>query len=140
MARMVSIQEGGTVRRSQRGVITLAIAAALAAAATYAMVPRKFDAGEYGYYVLLDVQAQRLAAHCPYRPEDVAGLRDTTALLQTWVKYRDKAAEQGNAATAAKQLADATAPLPTVKADCDWNASHLERQYARVLTTLGKGK
>lgn len=127
-------------RRQQRGVITLLMAAALASAATYVLVPRKFDGGEYAYYVSLDVQAKHLADFCPYREQDVAGLRNTTESLLTWTKYRDSTAEQNNATLSGKILADTVTIAPTTKAECDSAAANLEKSYARVLKTLGRGK
>jgi len=127
----------------QKGVITIALVAALSAVAAYLFVPRKFDAGEFNYYVDLQVQASHLDSHCPYSTSVVAGLRTTTEHLQTWVKYRGDAGAIKEAANSAKILDDAISIgglLPASNEDCVRAAHNLQLNYERVLTTLGKEK
>jgi len=120
------------MRRSQRGIITLAIAAALAAGAAFAMVPRKFDPGEYGYYVDLRVEAQHLG--CPFDAATYAGMQAETERLQTWVKFRGSKDANTVAKAAGSLLADAK------RGDCPTAVKNLEAGYDRILTTLSKGK
>jgi len=114
------------------------MAAALAGAATYVLVPRKFDSGEYSYYVALDVQAHHLG--CPFLDSDTGSLQTITEMLQTWVKFRGDAAAIQRAARAKKNLDEAVAIDPIAGEDCARISHELQSGYERVLTTLGKGK
>ena len=116
----------------QKGVITLLMAAALASAATYVLVPRKFDPGEYGYYVDLRVMAQHLG--CPFDPAVYAGMSTETERLQTRVKFRGSSDANTVAKAAGSLLADAK------RGDCPTAVKNLEAGYDRILTTLAKGK
>ena len=120
------------MRNAQRGVITLLMAAALASAATYLLVPRKFDPGEYGYYVDLRVDAGRLG--CPFDAGVYSAMQAETDRLQTWVKYRGSADANTVAKAAGSLLADAK------RGDCPTAVMNLEAGYDRILTTLAKGK
>ena len=116
----------------QKGVITLLMAAALASAATYVLVPRKFDPGEYGYYVDLRVDAGRLG--CPFDAGVYATMQATTERLQTWIKYRGSSDANNVAKAAGALLTDAK------RGDCPTAVKNLEAGYDRILTTLAKGK
>ena len=118
--------------RTQGGVITILMAAGIAAAATYLFVPRKFDAQEYGYYVDLRVASNNLG--CPFSPGIYAEMTDETARLQTWIKYRGSADANAVAKAAGSLLADAK------RGDCATSTHNLQAGYDRILTTLSKGK
>jgi len=120
------------MRQKQKGVITLLMAAALAGAATYVLVPRKFDPAEYGYYVDLRVESGHLG--CPFDAAVYASMTAETERLQTWVKFRGTKDSNTVAKAAGSLLADAKL------GDCPTATNNLKAGYDRILTTLAKGK